>query len=117
MFAEELNKEFYNFGIGGSDNTTILDAILEAFNRGTLDDVDTLILEPRLSFDTVRLPYDNINYNVMAESKWGKIDYSTHWLDTARHTQEYDWSQPLTESLWVRFALRDLEDPNNSKEE
>lgn len=113
LFAEELNKEFYNFGIGGSDNTTILDAILEAFNRGTLDDVDTLILEPRLSFDTVRLPYDNIDYNVMAENKWGKIDYSTHWLDAGRHTQEYDWSQPtpLTESLWVRFALRDLEDP------
>lgn len=110
LFAKKLNKEFYNFGIGGSDNTTMLDAILEAFNRGTMDDVDTLILEPRLSFDTVRLPYDNINYNVMAESKWGKIDYSTHWLDAGRHTQEHDWSQPtpLTESLWIRFALIDL---------
>lgn len=112
-FAKKLNKEFYNFGIGGSDNTTILDAILEAFNRGTMDDVDTLILEPRLSFDTVRLPYDNINYDVIAENKWGKIDYSTHWLDAGRHTQEYDWSQPtpLTESLWIRFALMDLDNP------
>jgi hypothetical protein len=111
LFAKKLNKEFYNFGIGGSDNMTMLDAILEAFNRGTMDDVDTLILEPRLSFDTVRLPYDNINYDVMAESKWGKIDYSTHWLDVGRHTQEYGWPQPipLTESLWIRFALMDLD--------
>lgn len=117
FFAKKLNKEFYNFGIGGSDNTTILDAILEAFNRGTMDDVDTLILEPRLSFDTVRLPYDNINYDVMSESEYGKIDYSTHWLDTGRHTQEYDWSQPwpLTESLWIRFALMDLKDPEQFK--
>ena len=116
-FAKKLNKEFYNFGIGGADNTTMLDAILEAFNRGTMDDVDTLILEPRLSFDTVRLPYDHTGYNVSPEGKYGKIDYSTHWLDAGRHTQEHDWSQPtpLTESLWIRFALMDLDNDANFK--
>tara|TARA_B100000989_G_scaffold288187_1_gene258634 strand:+ start:1194 stop:2078 length:885 start_codon:yes stop_codon:yes gene_type:complete len=119
-FAKELNKEFYNFGIGGADNTVMLDAILEAFNRGTMDEIDTLILEPRLSFDTVRLPYDHIDYNVKPEfekdeNELGKIDYSTHWLDDARHTKEHDWAQPtpLTESLWIRFSLMDLNNDKN----
>ncbi len=112
LFAKQLNKEFYNFGIGGSDNMTMLDAILEAFSRGTMDEVDTLILEPRLSYDAIRLPYDYIGYKPKANSEYGPNEYTTHWLDTGRHTQEHNWPDtfPRTEELWVRFALMDLKD-------
>ena len=90
----------------------ILDAILEAFNRGIMDEVDTLILEPRLAFDTVKLPYDNIDYNIIEKEFTTKENREpTHWLDFGRHYQEYDWAMPapLPEKLWARFALHDLD--------
>lgn len=109
-FAKTLNKEFHNFGIGGSDNMVQLDSILEAFNRGKMDDVDTLILEPRLSYDTVRLPYDNIGYKAKGQTEFGSIDYTTHWHDTGRDIQIPAWPDPypFTENLWARFNLNDL---------
>jgi len=114
LFAKKLNKEFYNFGIGGSDNMTILDAILEAFSRGIMDDVETVILEPRLSFDTVKVPFCNIGYTKRPEGLEDREDYSSHWLDHARHTKIDDPTMPMpkTESLWTRFALMDLNDPD-----
>ena len=118
LFAEKLNKEFYNFGIGGSDNMNILDAILEAFNRGVMDEVDTLILEPRLAFDTVKLPYDNIDYDIIEEDFTTKENREpTHWLDFGRHYQEHDWAMPAPqpEKLWARFALHDLENEERFK--
>ena len=111
--AKKLNKQFYNFGIGGCDNMSMLDAILEAFKRGTMDEVDTLILEPRLNFDTVKLPYDNTNYEPKKADflKRNKMNF-THWLDFGRHHREHKWSTPapLTEYFWARFALYDLEE-------
>lgn len=111
LFAKELGKDFYNFGIGGSDNMVILDTVLEAFDRGIMDEVDTVILEPRLQFDTVKLPYQHIGYKKIDEDE--DDGPSTHWIEHARHTKVDNprVPSPLTEKFWCRFALNDLKDP------
>lgn len=110
IFAKKLDKDFYNFGVGGADNMTMLDTVLDAFSQGKMDDVDTVILEPRLTFDTVKVPYDNTGY----ERDWRKESRSPsmHWIDHARHTKISDPSMemPLSERFWTRFALIDLKD-------
>ena len=110
IFAKKLDKDFYNFGVGGADNMTMLDTVLDAFSQGKMDDVDTVILEPRLTFDTVKVPYDNTGY----ERDWRQESQSPsmHWIDHARHTKISDPSMemPLSERFWTRFALIDLKD-------
>lgn len=112
LFSLNLNKECYNYGISGSDNITIIDAILEAFDRGLMEEVDTVILEPRLDFDSVKLPFDHIDYAPNKDFK-----HTGHGLDNSRYMQEHTASKPvLTEKYWVSFALEDLKSKSQFKQ-
>ena len=51
--AEIFNANHLNFGLPGSPNIEIQILLVEAFTNGLLDDVDTIIIEPRLSHDHI----------------------------------------------------------------
>ena len=51
--AEKLGVDHLNFGLPGCPNLEIQILLTEAINDGLLDDVDTVIMEPRLSYDHI----------------------------------------------------------------
>jgi len=57
--AERLDVDHLNFGMPGAPNIEIQILLTEAINNGLLDDVDTIILEPRLTHDWIL--WDNYN--------------------------------------------------------
>ena len=57
--AERLNVDHLNFGMPGAPNIEIQILLTEAINNGLLDDVDTVIVEPRLTHDWIL--WDNYN--------------------------------------------------------
>ena len=51
--AERLGADHLNFGLPGSTNFEMQIIFNETINDGLLDDVDTVIIEPRLSYDHI----------------------------------------------------------------
>ena len=51
--ADKLNADILNYGLTGATNFEIQVIINEALDAGYLEDVDTVILEPRLFWDSI----------------------------------------------------------------
>jgi len=72
-----LDRPVKNFGLSGINNETMLAQITYDFNSGYLDDCSTLVIEPRLNYDYVPIPFDNLeNKPELKQSSKEEIYYS-----------------------------------------
>ena len=53
LLGRMLDKEVLNFGNSGTTNFELMVILNDAFSEGYLDDVDTIVFEPRLSHDAI----------------------------------------------------------------
>jgi len=84
ILAEKCGIESVNFGLPGSTNFEIQIVINEALQNGDLDNVDTIIVEPRLSFDDLQVlnKYNDGEFCNTANNKDDLITVTRQYIDT-----------------------------------
>lgn len=93
-----LSEDLLNFGIRGATNFEIQIIINEALDAGYLEDVDTVILEPRLFWDSIMVQnkYNTGYINDTSNNKDNLIGKTRQYIDTVVAPWHYSIAKELS---------------------
>lgn len=96
--SDSLNTELLNYGLRGATNFDIQVLINEALDAGYLEDVDTVILEPRLYWDSIMVQnkYNSGSLNNTSNNKDNLIGKTRQYLDTVVSPWHYSIALELS---------------------
>ena len=125
LLSKKLKKQYYNFGHNGATNKDLLNIFVEMHNKGYLDKVDTVIVEPRITLTPVKADATSF---LKVKSDTNVYDINTSIIDMTRNNKDYNVSKlgcTLPESsLWYKnisfnypteFFYKKLGEPNIKK--
>ena len=95
--ADSFNAECLNFGLMGATNFELQVLVNEAIGLGYLEDVDTVVMEPRLSFDdlTVKNKFNNGSFNNTQDNLGKLIGFTRQYIDIGEPPWHYSINRTL----------------------